>query len=333
MLGGSEDDLAEVYFQDLAAEVAGASDNSAAYESWLRAGSKMVVYRTAAVYEVMLQKPSATRIAGVRAWKARGRRLRPGAQPLTITTKPAQVEYLHPVSGEPLPSHLQPYCGPKSKRPPAIVVAQLGRDGVRLLADLPSRELAAAKTQTVYDIADTEKITAPPVDADQDERAQRGIAALVAAGERLGYQVIRGNSVADADDNTALHAHRFLLHQRNAGGATGRITAPDQPTTTFMAAPGGLTPSEELRVLAHEYAHAAFKHLDTHPRLARLEAPAQEVQAEAFAYLVCRAYGVPSPQSSFYIVNHSRHPELALKRASEVVCAGFHTFLSATANA
>src|ERR1017187_6991070 len=108
VLAASEDDLAEIYFQDLVSEVAGAGDNTEAYAAWLRAGSKMVVYRTAAVYEVMLQKPSATRIAGVRAWKARGRRLRAGAQPLTITTKPAQVEYLHPVSGEPLPSHLQP---------------------------------------------------------------------------------------------------------------------------------------------------------------------------------------------------------------------------------
>jgi hypothetical protein len=279
--------------------------------------SKMTAYRASAVGEALDQMPQATRIAGERAWKARGRRLKDGARALLVTTRPARVAWHDPVTGLPYPEAAWPCCGPQGKRLTGAVLRALPdrAAALRLRAARPV-ELEPARQQVVFDICDTEPIAPEPVDPDEEARVEQGLAAIARAAAQAGITFIEsGRCLVGEDGALARSARETLLEKRDSGGAAVRVRVRgdggEREVRTAIATPAGHTGVERLRVAAHEAGHALLGHLATPPMLRRLWANDHEVQAEAFAALLCQRFGLLSGSSAFYIVNRAREGKMA----------------------
>lgn len=298
-----------------------------AQRAWSESRPRMTAYRQEAAHEVLAQLPYATRIAGERAWKSRGRKLRAGARPLEITTAPPKLRWLHPQTGEELPKTLWPYCGPKGRRPSSLILAALPTESrlqaLKVLRAAISEEVDRAHKQKVFDISDTEPLEGTSLNSVEEEHALAGIAAVQRAAHKVGCRVLEPSDSA-ADDTLVCAARETLLQERDCQGAAIKLKGHG----VIIAQPEGLEGAERLRVMAHELGHVLLGHLDTPPQLRRLQARDHEIQAESFAYLICRRFGLESTASPHYVVNHTqgRDAQRALERNLRKVASGLEIF-------
>jgi hypothetical protein len=245
------------------------------YSAWMAKHTKMTRYDPGLVEEILDQCPTATRIAGERAWKTRGRRLRPGAKPIMIG------------------------AGRKLTRPPVHPRTGMAIDNPRLQRALGLKpELVGyARTQLVYDIAATEPVEPQAIGAATEAACRRALADICAVAAANGIHAYPGG----ASEGAALRReiNRNLINDRDAEGISLEYRLAGK-TTRVIATPGGLDPVEEVRCMAHELAHALGDHRGS---LRRFLVEDYETQAESFAHQLAGAYGLSSPTSPYYLVN------------------------------
>ena len=275
-----------------------------ALQAKLKAKGRMTNYGTDVLDSIQEQAPHATRIAGKRAWANRGRRLKPNATPIRIGAgKRIYEPARHPRTG-----------------------TVIENPRVTKMFGLKPTLVGYERTQDVYDIADTEPITAPVRTAAELAAAERLIADLTAVAERDGVRVYRGGVPNPGSDAERL-VNRSLLETRDADGSHVKIRTAEGNLVRAVATPGGSDVVEDALILAHEVGHARLGHADVPDVIRRLESEDHELEAEAFAHAVARRYGLDWDASAEYIAHWSRKRRWALKRTFETAGAAVGAFL------
>jgi antirestriction protein ArdC len=171
------------------------------------------------------------------------------------------------------------------------------------------RRVIGFTTATVFDVSQTEGKPLPSIDRTLTEEPPAGFIDDLE------------QSIRDAG---------FTVTYEEMPGSKMGFTSPDGRVVIDKS----LAPADRARVLAHERGHIAMGHLD---RLDEYHQGhnghrgAMEVEAESFAYVVCRSNGM-SPavgdSSSTYVAGWSQSDPTQIKKSAEAVAKGVKTVLT-----
>jgi hypothetical protein len=243
--------LVEVHAQLADAVAAAATD--AGWRAWLSAAAKFRSYSPTNQLLIVLQRPSATRVAGYRVWRGLGRQVRKGERGLTILAPVRRRTTDTDSTGDSSPAANSTTNGP---------VTAPGGDGPSAAA---GRVLVGFTTARVFDILQTDGPPLPelpPVRLPEGEAPEglwEGLLELVEA---------RGFTVTREDPAPAWGATRYTDRRVDIA-----------PT---------LSPAMACHTLAHELGHIAADHESRRdvPRGVR------EAEADGIAYLLTTTAGL-----------------------------------------
>jgi antirestriction protein ArdC len=165
---------------------------------------------------------------------------------------------------------------------------------------------------TVFDVAQTEGKDLPVADDSITEDAPEGF----------------------VDDlEASIRATGYSVHYEDIpGGASGYT----QESTKKVVVDAKLNAGDRARVLAHEHGHISCGHMDRddYHTGQNGQRGAMEVEAESFAYVVCRAAGMTSEignSSATYVAGWSRAEPEAVKKSAETVAKAVKDVLGSPA--
>lgn len=193
----------------------------------------------------------------------------------------------------------------KTKEKDAAGKPVIGPDG----KPVSSSKVIGFSTATVFDVSQTDGKPLPEAYAELSEEPPAGFIedleqSIRDAGFAVSYEAIPGNG------------HGFT-----------------EPTGKRVVIDEKLSPAERAMTLAHERGHIELGHLE---RMAEYHTGhdgargAMEVEAESFAYVVCRAQGMSTAvggASSTYVAGWSRTDPTAVRKSAEAVAKAVKTVL------
>lgn len=254
---------------------------SSRYAAYLSAMSKFHSYSANNVLLILLQYPSASRVAGYNAWKKDfGRTVKRGEKGIQILAPCPYKTFME-----------QDKLDPDTKRP----VLDSNGDPVRETV-LVKRQ--SFKPVTVFDVSQTEGKELPRL----------GV-------EELSGTVARFQSLSDALEQLSPVPVRYEAPA--SANAKGSYSHMEQ----CVYVRPGMSQTQTLKTLIHEIAHAKLHALPVEngavTGLPEKDRRTREVEAESVAYVVCQHFGVDTSNYSFgYVAGWSRGREVEELRSS-----------------
>ncbi|NMR19193.1 ArdC-like ssDNA-binding domain-containing protein [Cellulomonas fimi] len=253
----SEERLAALHDQLIAAVEALTS--SPAWATMLRVAARFPDYSPSNVLLIAVQRPDATRVAGIRTWNSLGRRVLKGEHGIAILAPCVyRTRDHHAPAGVPAPT-----VGAGSEHRPMTPDADTA---------VTRRELRGFKVVHVFDLTQTEGDPLPDV----------------------APELLRGTAPEHLWDHLAeiLAADGYRLERGACRGANGWT---DYATRTVRIR-DDVDPVQAVKTLAHELGHVHADHEHRFPTYAHDHAcrGRAEVEAESIAYLVTAQAGLDS---------------------------------------
>ncbi|CAN5141244.1 hypothetical protein BH11ACT1_BH11ACT1_07700 [soil metagenome] len=236
--------------------------SSSAWLRMLQVAARFPDYSPSNVLLIAVQRPDATRVAGLRTWNSLGRRVRKGEHGIAIL---APCVYRKRDVEGPTPARAAPEA------------AQLVGNGADARAGLDDattrRELRGFRVVHVFDVTQTDGEPLPEV------------APELLVGPAPDHLWERLAGLAEADG--------YRIERGPCGGANGYTWFAQR----LVRIRDDVDPAQAVKTLAHEIGHIHADHENRFPdyatdRACRGEA---EIEAESIAYIVTSAAGLESP--------------------------------------
>lgn len=275
------DRLSETHEQLTAAVEALASEGQ--WARMLATAAKFPRYSPSNVLLIMMQRPDATKVAGLRAWNSLGRKVVKGEKSIAILapcTYPVRRD-----TDETQPAHgkLTPADDPHAPIRP-------DGDGPK------AKEVKGFRVVRVFDVSQTEGEPLP------EQPAPLRLAGAAPAGV---WDALAGVAVSDG----------YTLQRDDCGAADGWTNYRDRT----IRIPADVDDAHATLTLAHEIGHIRAEH---ETRFAGLRATSRdcrgiaEVEAESIAYLVATTAGLAADGASVPYVATWANGDLDLVRAT-----------------
>ena len=289
-----EDRLAAVHEQLIAAVEALTS--SEAWASMLHVAARFPDYSPSNILLIGMQRPDATRVAGIKTWNAVGRHVLKGEHGIAILA-PCVYRAREPLDGAAPTGAADGKGGPTSEKPGAVTPVPPGTSAPDDHA-VRRRELHGFRVVHVFDVSQTGGDPLPDV----------APALLV------------GAAPADLWDHLAAEVARagYALERGPCGAANGWTDMSRQ----VVRVREDVEPLQATKTLAHELGHIRADHANRFPeygidRTCRGQA---EIEAESIAYLVLAQAGVDaSAYSAPYVARWSSGDPARLREAATIV--------------
>lgn len=254
---------------------------SSRYAAYLSAMSKFHSYSANNVLLILLQCPSASRVAGYSTWKKDfGRAVKRGEKGIQVLAPCPYKTFME-----------QDKLDPDTKRP------ILDSNGAPVRETVLVRR-QSFKTATVFDVSQTEGKELPRLGVEELSGTVAQFQSLSNALEQLSPAPVRYEAPASANAKGSYSHMERCVYVRP-----------------------GMSQVQTLKTLIHEIAHAKLHALPVEngavTGLPEKDRRTREVEAESVAYVVCQHFGVDTSDYSFgYVAGWSRGREMEELKAS-----------------
>lgn len=271
--------------------------HSAAWQRMLQTAARFPTYSPSNVLLISMQRPDATRVAGLRTWNRLGRHVVKGEHGIAIlapcTYPPRREQTAPPTPGGPLE--------------PAPAAAPESTDPTMERVPTPGRQLRGFKIVHVFDVTQTDGTPLPDVTP----------------------RLLTGQSPTHLWDHLATQIAGAGM-RLETGPCPPGVNGYTDPRDHVVRVADTLDPAQAVKTLAHELGHIRADHLHRFPDYGidpRCRGVA-EVQAESIAYLVTATAGLDSLAYTVpYVANWSggdletlRASASTVVRTSQMIC-------------
>ena len=271
--------------------------DSAAWQRMLQTAATFPTYSPSNVLLISMQRPDATRVAGLRTWNRLGRNVVKGEHGIAIlapcTYPPGRERPAAATPGGPLE--------------PAPAVTPVATEAQSEPVPMPGRQLRGFRIVHVFDVTQTDGATLPDV----------------------APTLLAGQSPAHLWDHLAAQVAGAGM-RLETGPCPPGVNGYTDPRDHVVRVADTLEPAQAVKTLAHELGHIRADHLRRLPDYGldpRCRGIA-EVEAESVAYLVTATAGLDSLAYTVpYVANWSggdvetlRASASTVVRTSQVIC-------------